>query len=33
MRIGLGYTGVRLDDNRTGVAYTFRKTDYGGCTV
>lgn len=33
VRIGLGYTGVRLDDDRTGVAYTFRNSGYGGCTV
>ena len=33
VRIGLGYTGVKLDDNRTGVAYTLKPTGYSGCTV
>jgi uncharacterized protein len=33
VRIGLGYTAVRLDDDRTGLAYTFRKNLAAGCTV
>lgn len=33
VRIGLGYTGVMLDDNRAGVAYTFREEAKGGCSV
>jgi len=33
VRIGLGYTGVMLDDNRAGVAYTFREEAIGGCSV
>ena len=33
VRIGLGYTAVTLDDGRTGVAYTFRQSLQGGCTV
>jgi uncharacterized protein (DUF4213/DUF364 family) len=33
VRIGLGYTGVMLDDNRAGVAYTFREEAQSGCSV
>jgi uncharacterized protein (DUF4213/DUF364 family) len=33
VRIGLGYTAVRLADDRTGVAYTFRDLARGGCSV
>jgi len=33
VRIGLGYTAVRLEDGRTGVAYTFRDTVFSGCSV
>jgi hypothetical protein len=33
VRIGLGYTAVRLADGRTGVAYTFRDLARGGCSV
>lgn len=33
VRIGLGYTAVRLADGRTGVAYTFRNQAHGGCSV
>lgn len=33
VRIGLGYTAVRLEDNRAGVAYTFRDEAQSGCTV
>jgi uncharacterized protein (DUF4213/DUF364 family) len=33
VRIGLGYTAVRLGDGRTGVAYTFRDLARGGCSV
>ncbi len=33
VRIGLGYTAVMLKDNRTGVAFTFRKEAQGGCSV
>jgi len=33
VRIGLGYTAVRLEDRRTGVAYTFRQEAQGGCSV
>ena len=33
VRIGLGYTGVMLDDGRAGVAYTFREEAKGGCSV
>jgi uncharacterized protein (DUF4213/DUF364 family) len=32
VRIGLGYTAVMLDDNRAGVAYTFREEATGGCS-
>lgn len=33
VRIGLGYTGVRLEDGGTGVAFTFRDLAGGGCSV
>jgi uncharacterized protein (DUF4213/DUF364 family) len=33
VRVGLGYTAVRLADDRTGVAYTFRDRARGGCSV
>jgi uncharacterized protein (DUF4213/DUF364 family) len=33
VRIGLGYTAVVLDDDRGGVAYTFREEAKGGCSV
>jgi len=33
VRIGLGYTAVRLGDGRTGLAYTFRDLVRGGCSV
>jgi uncharacterized protein (DUF4213/DUF364 family) len=33
VRIGLGYTAVRLDNGQTGVACTFHKDAEGGCTV
>jgi len=33
VRIGLGYTAVRFDDGRTGVAYTFHQEARGGCSV
>jgi len=33
VRIGLGYTAVRLEDGRTGVAYTFRDDAVRGCSV
>lgn len=33
VRLGLGYSAVRLDDDRTGVAYTFRDEHMAGCTV
>jgi hypothetical protein len=33
VRIGLGYTAVKLADGRTGVAYTFRDQAQGGCSV
>lgn len=33
VRLGLGYSAVRLDDGRTGVAYTFRADLVGGCSV
>jgi uncharacterized protein (DUF4213/DUF364 family) len=33
VRLGLGYSAVRLDDDRTGVAYTFRDNHVGGCSV
>jgi len=31
VRVGLGYTGVQLDDGRCGLAYTFRHATGGGC--
>lgn len=33
VRIGLGYTAVKLSDGRTGVAYTFRDQAQDGCSV
>ena len=33
VRIGLGYTAVKLTDGRTGVAYTFRESIFNGCSV
>jgi len=33
VRIGLGYTAVKLAGDRTGVAYTFRDQAQGGCSV
>lgn len=33
VRIGLGYTAVRLADSRTGVAFTFRDQTQGGCSA
>jgi len=33
VRIGLGYTAVLLDEDRLGVAYTFRHEAQGGCCV
>lgn len=33
VRIGLGYTAVRLADGRVGAAYTFRKEEGSGCTI
>jgi uncharacterized protein (DUF4213/DUF364 family) len=32
-RLGLGYTAIRLDDGRTGLAYTLREGLRSGCTV
>lgn len=31
VRIGLGYTGVQLENGRCGLAYTFRQEARGGC--
>jgi uncharacterized protein (DUF4213/DUF364 family) len=31
--IGLGYTAVQLESDRTGVAFTFRQDFPGGCSV
>lgn len=31
--VGLGYTGVQLDDGRCGLAYTFRQNTGAGCCV
>ena len=31
VRIGLGYTGVQLDNGRCGLAFTFRQEARGGC--
>ncbi len=33
VRIGLGYTGVQLDDGSCGLAYTFRQGTGAGCCV
>jgi uncharacterized protein (DUF4213/DUF364 family) len=33
VRVGLGYTAVRLDDGRCGLAYTFRDDLQEGCCV
>ncbi len=33
VRIGLGYTAVRLQDFRTGVAYTVSRDNHQGCAV
>jgi uncharacterized protein (DUF4213/DUF364 family) len=33
VRVGLGYTGVQLDDGRCGLAYTFRQGTGAGCCV
>ncbi|MBW1679667.1 MAG: hypothetical protein JRJ08_05940, partial [Deltaproteobacteria bacterium] len=33
LRIGLGYTGVLLDDGNAGVAYTFKDSLPDGCSV
>ena len=33
VHIGLGYTAVVLDDQRGGLAYTFREEARGGCSV
>ena len=33
VRLGLGYTAVSLDDESTGVAFTFREAFNQGCTV
>ncbi|MBN1628810.1 MAG: DUF364 domain-containing protein [Thermoleophilia bacterium] len=33
VRIGLGYTGVMVDDGHVGVAYTFRENAAPGCSV
>ena len=33
VRIGLGYTAIRLDDGRTGVAYTMGKQNLKGCSA
>lgn len=33
VRIGLGYTAVKLADGRTGVAFTFRDQAQGSCSV
>jgi len=33
VRIGLGYTGVTLENGDTGVAYTFRENAAAGCSV
>ncbi|MBN1773530.1 MAG: DUF364 domain-containing protein [Deltaproteobacteria bacterium] len=33
VRLGLGYTAVRLEDGRTGTAFTFRDEAPGGCSV
>lgn len=33
VRIGLGYTGVLLEDGNAGVAYTFKKGLFDGCSM
>lgn len=33
VRVGLGYTAVKLDDDRTGVAYTFGRESMRGCSA
>jgi len=33
VRIGLGYTGVRLEDGRAGVAYTLGRDSFSGCSA
>ena len=33
IRIGLGYTAVRLDDGRCGLAYTLHEQEYESCCV
>ncbi len=33
VRVGLGYTGVQLDDGSMGLAYTFRHNTRHGCSV
>jgi uncharacterized protein (DUF4213/DUF364 family) len=33
VRVGLGYTGVQLDDGRCGLAYTFRQGTGAGCCI
>jgi uncharacterized protein (DUF4213/DUF364 family) len=33
IRIGLGYTAVRLEDGRCGLAYTLHEEDYESCCV
>ncbi len=33
VRVGLGYTAARLDDDAVGVAFTFRDEFSGGCSV
>ena len=33
VRIGLGYTAVQLDDDRTGVAYTLGRDSFSGCSA
>jgi uncharacterized protein (DUF4213/DUF364 family) len=33
IRIGLGYTGVQLEDGRAGVAYTLGRDSFSGCSA
>ena len=33
VRIGLGYTGVQLEDGRAGVAYTLGRNSFSGCSA
>jgi uncharacterized protein (DUF4213/DUF364 family) len=33
VRIGLGYTGVQLEDGRTGVSYTLGRNSFSGCSA